>query len=321
MAQRCVILDDYQNVALTLADWSPVSCELDIRVISEHLGSKERVIEALRDAAIVCIMRERTLFPRDVLEALPNLKLIVTTGMYNAAVDIAAALARGIVICGTRSLGHPTAELTMGLLIDLARKISFEDARLKAGAPWQTTIGTDLLGKTIGLLGLGRLGARVAQYAKAFEMKPIAWSQNLTAERAQEVGATYVSKEELFAQSDFLSIHLVLSDRTRGLVGANELARMKPTAFLINTSRGPIIDEAALLDALRKNRIAGAALDVYDVEPLPVDHPYRQIPNLLLTPHLGYVTEDNYRTFFREIVEDIRAWLDGKPLRLVTGNK
>jgi D-3-phosphoglycerate dehydrogenase len=266
-------------------------------------------------------MRERTAFPRSVIEALPNLKLIVTTGLYNAAIDLEAALARGIVISGTRGLPHPTAELAFGLMLDLARNISREDAAMKRGVPWQTTVGTDLNGKTLGLLGLGRLGSRVAKYARAFDMDVIAWSQNLTAERAAEGGATLVSKEELFARADFLSVHLVLSPRTHGVVGADDLARMKKSAYLINTSRGPIVDTAALLDALRTNRIAGAALDVYDNEPLAIDHPLRSAPNLVLTPHLGYVTRETLRIFYGDTVEDIRAWLDGKPIRLVTKNK
>lgn len=321
MAHACVILDDYQKVALKMADWSSVKGDLDIKVHDKHLGAEKKVIEALRDAEIVCLMRERTPLPKSVIEALPKLKLIVTTGMYNASVDIAAALERGIVICGTRGSGHPTAELALGLMLDLARNISFENAQMKAGAPWQTTIGIDLKDKTLGLLGLGKLGSKVAQFAKALEMNVIAWSQNLTPERCNEVGVSCVSKEELFSQADFISIHLVLSPRTRGLVGTVDFARMKPTAYLINTSRGPIVDETALIDTLRNRGIAGAGLDVYDIEPLPVDHPLRKLPNTVLTPHLGYVTGASYRTFFRDTVEDIRAYLDGKPVRLVTQNK
>jgi D-3-phosphoglycerate dehydrogenase len=256
-----------------------------------------------------------------VIEALPKLKLIVTTGMYNASVDLAAAMARGITICGTRGVGAPTAELAMGLLLDLARNISFENARMKAGGVWQTTVGIDLSGQTLGLLGLGKLGARVAKLAQAFDMKTIAWSQNLTEERCRELGVEYVSKADLFSRADFLSVHLVLSDRTRALVAAADLARMKQSAFLINTSRGPIVDEAALIDALSNKRIAGAGLDVYDVEPLPVDHPLRKLENTVLTPHLGYVTDINYRRFYADTVEDIRAFLDGKPVRIVTANK
>jgi D-3-phosphoglycerate dehydrogenase len=319
--RQCVLLDDYQNVARECADWSSVEKDIDLTVHNKPLGSEREVIDALRDAEIVCLMRERTAFPRSVIEALPNLKLIVTTGLYNAAIDLEAALARGIVISGTRGLPHPTAELAFGLMLDLARNISREDAAMKRGVPWQTTVGTDLNGKTLGLVGLGRLGLRVARYARAFDMDVIAWSQNLTAERAAEGGATLVSKEELFARADFLSVHLVLSPRTHGVVGADDLARMKKSAYLINTSRGPIVDTAALLDALRTSRIAGAALDVYDNEPLAIDHPLRSAPNLVLTPHLGYVTRETLRIFYGDTVEDIRAWLDGNPIRLVTKNK
>jgi D-3-phosphoglycerate dehydrogenase len=278
-------------------------------------------MEALREATIVCLMRERTALPRKVIEALPNLKLIVTAGMYNASVDLEAAKERGILICGTGGAGGPTAELAFGLMLDLARNISVENARMKAGEPWQVTIGHDLAGLTLGLIGLGKLGAKAARIAQAFDMKVIAWSQNLTAERAGQHGAEYVSKEELFSRSDFVSIHVVLSQRTRGLVGAAELSRMKPTAYLVNTSRGPIVEEAALIAALRDRKIAGAGVDVYDVEPLPTDHPYRSLPNLVMTPHLGYVTENTLRVFYGSMVEDIRAWLDGKPVRIVTANK
>jgi D-3-phosphoglycerate dehydrogenase len=321
MRHRCAILDDYQTVALKLADWSAVSGDLDIQVFNSHLGEPARVIEALKDKSIVCLMRERTPLPRAVIEALPELKLIVTTGMYNASVDLAAAKERGILVCGTRGIGAPTADLAMGLILDLARSISFENARLKAGDPWQVTMGIDLAGQTLGLLGLGKLGQRVAKLAQAFDMKVIAWSQNLTEERCREAGVGYVSKEQLFSQSDFISVHLVLSDRTRGLVGAADFARMKPTAFFVNTSRGPIVQERALIEALEKKKIAGAGIDVYDIEPLPTDHKLRKLPNAVLTPHLGYVTEGNYRVFFRDTVEDIRAFLDGKPVRVVTANK
>src|SRR5690606_8120607 len=252
---------------------------------------------------------------------LPKLKLIVTAGMYNASVDLEAAKERGILISGTGGAGAPTAELAFGLMLDLARNISFENARMKASEPWQVTIGRDLEGSTLGLIGLGKLGARAARIGQAFGMKVIAWSQNLTPERAREHGAEYVSKEELFRRSDFVSIHIVLSQRTRGLVGAIELSQMKPTAYLVNTSRGPIVDEAALIAALRDRKIAGAGVDVYDVEPLPTDHPFRKLPNLVMTPHLGYVTENTLRVFYGNMVEDIRAWLDGKPVRIVTRNK
>ena len=321
MPYRCAILDDYQNVALKLADWSSLSADTEVEVFNAHLGGPERVIETLRNKNIVCLMRERTPLPRVVLEALPDLKLIVTTGMYNASVDLAAAKERGVLVCGTHGAGTPTADLTMGLMLDLARNISFENARLKRGEPWQVTIGVELAGMTLGLLGLGKLGARVAKLAQAFDMNVIAWSQNLTEARCRELGVGYVSKEELFTRSDFVSVHLVLSERTRGLVGAAEFGRMKPTAYFINTSRGPIVEEAALIEALESRRIAGAGIDVYDVEPLPLDHPVRRAPNTVLTPHLGYVTESNYRVFFRDTVEDIRAFIDGNPVRVVTANK
>jgi len=321
MRHRCAILDDYQNVALKMADWSGLANQVDIEVFNAPLGGPEQLIAALKDKTIVCLMRERTPFPRAVLEALPNLKLLVTTGMYNASVDLAAAAERGVLVCGTRGVGAPTADLTMGLILNLARNISFEAARMKAGEPWQTTIGIELAGQTLGLLGLGKLGARVAKLAQAFDMNVIAWSQNLTEERCREVGVKYATKEQLFRDADFVSIHLVLSERTRSLVGAAEFALMKPTAFIINTSRGPIVDEAALLDALRTRKIAGAGIDVYNVEPLPVDHPLRKLPNAVITPHLGYVTEVNYRRFYPDIVEDIGAFIEGKPIRVVEKNK
>ncbi|MBN8919760.1 MAG: D-2-hydroxyacid dehydrogenase family protein, partial [Rhizobiales bacterium] len=237
------------------------------------------------------------------------------------SVDLAAAKARGILVCGTRGIGTPTADLTFGLMLDLARSISLENARMKAGEPWQITVGTDMPGKTLGILGLGKLGSRVAGIAQAFDMNVIAWSQNLTPERCKEVGVTYATKEELFAQSDFITIHLVLSERTRGIVGAADLARMKPSAYLVNTSRGPIVDEAALVKALRDKTIAGAGIDVYGVEPLPIDHAYRSLPNIVMTPYLGYVADGNFLRFYSDTVENIRAWLDGKPVRIVTANK
>ncbi len=321
MRHRCAILDDYQNVALTLADWSGLAEKADIEVFNAPLGGPDQVVAALKDKTILCLMRERTPFPRAVIEALPNLKLIVTTGMYNASVDLAAAAERGVLVCGTRGVGAPTADLTMGLILDLARNISFEHARMKACEPWQTTIGIDLGGQTLGVLGLGKLGARVARLAQAFDMKVIAWSQNLTRERCEEVGVAYATKEQLFQNADFVSIHLVLSERTRGLVGAAEFALMKPSAFLVNTSRGPIVDEAALIDALGKRKIAGAGIDVYNTEPLPVDHPLRKLPNAVLTPHLGYVTEVNYRQMYADTVDDISAFIDGGPVRVVAKNK
>jgi D-3-phosphoglycerate dehydrogenase len=319
MQHRCAILDDYQNVALRLADWSAVQKDAEIVVFTEPLGGKLK--ETLRDFSILCLMRERTPFDRATIEALPNLKLIVTSGMRNAAIDIAAAAARGIPVCGTESIGTPTAELAFGLMLELTRKIGFENARLKTGAPWQSTLGTELAGKTLGILGLGKLGSRVAQIGNAFGMNVIAWSQNLTDEKASAAGAKRVSKEDLFRQSDFITIHTQLSDRTRGVVGAAEFALMKPTAYLINTSRGPIVDEAALIAALRGNKIGGAGIDVYDTEPLALDHPLRKIDKAVITPHLGYVTAEGYRRFYTQMVEDVRAWLDGKPMRVIAPPK
>src|SRR6516164_1529155 len=315
MPIRCAILDDYQNVALKLADWGKVKDRVEIKVFQEHLGGPEKVIAALQGFQVVIAMRERTAFPKKVLDALPDLKLLITTGMRNASIDTEAAKARGISVCGTGTFGNPTSGVAIGLMLELTRRIGFENARLHAGAPWQTTIGLDPEGMTLGVLGLGKLGTRTANIAKAFGMKVIAWSQNLTAERCKEAGVDYVSKEELFRQSDFITIHVVLSQRTRGLVGANELGLMKPSAYLINTSRGPIIEEAALIAALREGKIAGAGLDVFDVEPLPLDHPLRKMENVVITPHLGYVSEQNYRRYFAEAAENIRAFLDGKPVR------
>ncbi len=317
MPHRCAILDDYQNVALKLADWSKLGPDVAVKVFNESLGDQASVIRTLKDYSIVCLMRERTPFPRAVFEALPDLKLVVTSGARNAAIDLAAAEERKVVVCGTETPGNPTTELAFGLMLELTRKIGFENARLKAGAKWQTTLGTDLGGKTLGVVGLGKLGSKAAQIGRAIGMDIIAWSQNLTAERCREIGATLVSKDELFRRSDFITVHLQLSPRTRGLIGAKDLGLMKPTAYFINTSRGPIVEEAALLDALRAKRIAGAGIDVYDVEPLPLDHPLRKLDNAVITPHLGYVTEDNYRRFYGQMVEDIRAWLDGKPVRVI----
>jgi D-3-phosphoglycerate dehydrogenase len=317
MPHRCAVLDDYQNVALACADWSALK-DVQIKVFNRPLGDIEAVAKALADYSIVCLMRERTPFPRALFEKLPNLKLLVTTGARNASIDLEAAKAHGVTVCGTESAGHPTAELAVGLMIDLARKISLENARMKAGEAWQQTIGADLHGHTLGIIGLGRLGTRVAKVGLAFGMNVIAWSQNLTPEKCKEAGVGYATKDNLLKQSDFITIHLVLSPRSRGLIGAPELALMKSSASIINTSRGPIIDEAALIAALQTRAIAGAALDVYDTEPLPRDHPLRKLPNAITTPHLGYVTEDGYRIFYKGTVEAVRAFLDGKPVRVIS---
>jgi phosphoglycerate dehydrogenase-like enzyme len=317
MSLQGAILDDYQSVAMKTADWSSVARDVNFKVFTQSLGAQDKVIAALKDCAVVCLMRERTLFDKGVIDALPNLKLIVTSGMRNAAIDVNAAAARGIPVCGTESLGSPTSELTIGLMLELARKIGIENARLKAGAPWQSTLGIDLYGKTLGIVGLGKLGTRVARIGNALDMKVIAWSQNLTAEKAKEGGATLVSKEELLRQSDFVTVHVQLSARTKGLIGAADLAMMKPTAFFLNTSRGPVADEKAIEAALRNNKIAGAAIDTYNDEPLALDHPFRKLDNIVITPHLGYVTAENYKRFYGQMVENIRAWLDGKPIRVI----
>jgi D-3-phosphoglycerate dehydrogenase len=318
MPVRCAILDDYQNVALKLADWGKVKDRVELKVFHQHLGGADKVIAALQGFQIIVAMRERTGFPKKVIDALPDLKLLVTTGMRNASIDTEAAKGRGVTVCGTGTFGNPTSGVAIGLMLELTRRIGYENARLHAGAPWQTTIGLDLEGMTLGVVGLGKLGARTANIAKAFGMKVLAWSQNLTAEKCREAGVGYASKDELFRQSDFITIHVVLSGRTRGLIGAAELALMKSSAFLINTSRGPIIDEAALISALHQRKIAGAGLDVFDVEPLPLDHPFRKMDNVVTTPHLGYVSEQNYHRYFADAVDDIEAFLDGKPVRVLS---
>jgi phosphoglycerate dehydrogenase-like enzyme len=319
MASKCAVLDDYQNVSLEFADWSRIAGEVDVTVFNEPIGSPQEVVRALAEFDIVCLMRERTPFPREVIDKLPRLKLLVTTGLRNAAIDLAAAADRGITVCGTQLAPHPTAELVFAHMLEFARKVGVENARLKGGAAWQATIGRDLNGKTLGVIGLGRLGRQVARIGEALAMTVLAWSQNLTTALCEGTGATLASKEELLRASDFVTVHLQLSERTRGLIGKSDLALMKPSAFLINTSRGPIVEEAALVDALSANRIAGAGLDVFDIEPLPLDHPFRSLPNAQITPHLGYVTEDNYRLSYGQVVEDIRAWLDNNPLRIIAG--
>jgi phosphoglycerate dehydrogenase-like enzyme len=310
------ILDDYQQVALKMADWSRLQADHKITVFHEPFPDEDAVVRALAGFEVVCLMRERTPFPASLIERLPELRLIVTSGSRNAAIDIAAASKRGVLVCGTETPGHSTAELTMGLMLSLARSIHSEAAAMRAGG-WQTTIGRDLRGKTLGLIGLGRLGGAVAKFGQAFGMKVIAWSQNLTEQRCQEVGAEKVTKDDLLRRADFVSIHTRLSDRTRGLIGSRELGLMKPTAYLINTSRGPIVDEAALISALNEGRIAGAALDVYAREPLPADHHLRSTPRVLLTPHLGYVTEETYRVFYAGMVQAIEGWLAGKPVNVI----
>jgi D-3-phosphoglycerate dehydrogenase len=317
MALRCAILDDYQNVALKLADWSKLK-DVETKVYTDAVRRTDAdTIRDCKDFEIVVMMRERTRFPRAVIEALPKLKLLITTGAYNASIDMKACQERGITVCGTTSHGNPTTGIAFGLMLELTRRIGWENARMKAGEHWQLTLGMDIEGKTLGLLGLGKLGARAAGVGKAFGMKAIAWSQNLTPERCKEVGVDYVTKDDLFKNSDFLSIHVQLGERNRGLVTAREFGLMKKTAYLINTSRGPIVDEAALVEALSRGWIAGAGLDVFDVEPLPAASPFRTLPNLLATPHLGYVTEANYRVYYGEAAEDVAAFLNGSPIRVV----
>ena len=314
---KAAILDDYQGVALKFADWSALAKDVEPKVFDRPFASQAEAIKALQGFAIVVGMRERTPFPRAVIEALPDLKLLITTGARNNSFDVKAATERGITVCGTGAVGNPTVGIVFGLMLELTRHIGFEHARMKAGEPWQTTIGLDLEGMTLGIVGLGKLGQRVATVGKAFGMKVMAWSPNLTPEKAKEAGVDYASREDLFAKSDFISVHLVLSDRSRGLITADDLGRMKKSAYLINTARAPIVDQAALLKTLQDKKIAGAGLDVFEVEPLPLDHPYRKLDNVVITPHLGYVSEQNYRKYFPDIVEDIRAFLDGNPVRVI----
>jgi phosphoglycerate dehydrogenase-like enzyme len=313
---RVAILDDYQRVALRLADWKSLGPEVTVRAFHERLSGEDTLAAELRDFEVIVATRERTHFPRALLERLPNLKLLVTTGMRNVAIDAKAAGELGMVVSGTGMLTPPTAELTWGLIIAIARHIPEETQNMRSGK-WQTTVGIGLNGKVLGVLGLGKLGSEVARVGRAFQMEVIAWSQNLTAEHASSLGVTRVEKDELFQRADFVTIHLILSKRTRGLVTARELALMRPTAYLINTSRGPIVEERALLDSLTNRKLAGAALDVYDEEPLPADHPLRKADNVVLTPHLGYVTVENYRQGYGEAVEDIRAFLSGHPIRTI----
>jgi phosphoglycerate dehydrogenase-like enzyme len=312
---RCVVLDDYQKVASACADWSTVDVELVS--ITEHVTDEGALADQVAGAEILVAMRERTPITRSLLGRIPDLRLLVTTGMTNAAIDLAAAADHGVTVCGTSGIVTPTSELTWALIHALARDVVADDRTMRTGG-WQTRMGMGLHGQRLGLLGLGRIGALVARVGVAFGMDVVAWSQNLTAERAADVGVRSVGKDELLATSDVVSIHLVLSDRTRGLIGANELATMKPTAYLVNTSRGPIVDHDALVSALRGGTIAGAGLDVYDVEPLPVDDPLRGLPNTVLTPHTGYVVTQCYEIFYREIVEDIAAWQAGRPLRIMS---
>jgi phosphoglycerate dehydrogenase-like enzyme len=312
---KVAVLDDYQGVALSMADWKSLGPGVSVHTFRDSIPA-DALADRLSDFAIIVAMRERTPFPRTLIERLSSLKLLVTTGRRNASIDIKAAADRGIPVSGTATLSTPPTELTWGLILSLARHIPEEATAMRTGG-WQATVGMGLHGKVLGVVGLGRLGSEVAKIGSTFGMNVIAWSQNLTADVANTAGARLVDKMTLFRESDVVTIHLVLSPRSRGLVGETELNAMKPTAYLINTARGPIVDEAALVAALRARRIAGAGLDVFDQEPLPADHPLRALDNVLLTPHLGYVTADNYRWMYTEAVEDIRAFLDGKPIRVI----
>lgn len=311
----CVLLDDYQGVATNFADCTVLD-DVEVTSIREHLSDEDAVVDALVDADIVVLMRERTPFPASVLERLPRLQLLVTTGMRNASIDVAAANAGGVTVCGTPSSSTPPVELTWALVLGLMRHLVPENDAFRAAGRWQSTVGRDLAGATLGVVGLGKIGSRVANIGQAFGMDVVAWSQNLTDERASEVGVRRASALcELLGESDVVTLHLVLSDRTRGLLGADELALMRPSGYLVNTSRAGLVDTSALVSALTDGTIAGAGLDVYDEEPLPADHPLRTLPNVLGTPHLGYVTENNYRTYFTGIVDDIAAWRSGHPIR------
>src|ERR1700760_5004672 len=312
---RCAILDDYMNLSLKLADWSKVEDRVDITVFNQPLTSPEAVVSALKDFEIILAMRERTPFPRAIFDQLPKLKLLITSGMRNNSIDLDAAKAKQVGVCGTKWWKDPTAPLTMGLILELTRNMGRESARMHAGEYLQKHVGIEIEDKTLGVVGLGKLGAKVSELAKAFGMNVIAWSPNLTRERCEEVGVRYATKEELFSTADIITIHVVLSDRSRGLVGAADLARMKPTSYIVNSARGPIIDEMALLETLKARKIAGAAIDVFSVEPLPVDHPFRKLDNIVLTPHLGYVTQETFIAHYTQMVEGIDGWLKGEPVR------
>ena len=313
---KLAILDDYQGIARDMADWSQLPPGVEVTFFQDHIVDENQLVDRLRDFDLVQGMRERTAFPGSVLSRLPNLRLLITTGRRNASFDIEAASELGITVCGTNGGGEGPTELTWGLILAMLRHIPEEDQRSRAGS-WGTTIGVGIKGKTLGLIGLGHMGSLVAKVATAFDMKIIAWSLNMTQERAEECGATLVDKETLFKESDIVSIHLVLSDRTRGLVGASDLALMKPSAYIVNISRGPIIDEKSLIDVLERKAIAGAALDTFDIEPLPKDHPLFKTPNTLICPHLGYVIDDSYEAFYAGVIENVRAFTSGEPVRTI----
>ena len=313
---KLAVLDDYQGTAKDLADWSELPAGTDVEFFQDHIVDEDQLVERLKDFDLVMGMRERTPFTRSILSRLPKLRLLITTGRRNASFDMTAASELGITVCGTNGGGEGPTELTWGLILAMLRHIPEEEQRSREGS-WGTTVGVGVKGKTLGLIGLGHIGSLVARVAVAFDMNIIAWSQNLTAERAKECGATLVDKETLFKESDIVSVHLVLSDRSRGLVGASDLALMKPSAYLVNISRGPIVDEKALIDVLERRAIAGAALDTFDVEPLPKDHPLFKTPNTLICPHLGYVIDDSYQSFYAGVIENVRAFVSGEPVRTI----
>jgi phosphoglycerate dehydrogenase-like enzyme len=315
---RLAILDDFQNIVKSIGDWSQIEDRVDVTVYNDHLEDADALVERLQPFDIVVVIRERTKLPKTVLERLPNLKLIVTGGMRNRGIDIAAANAQGVTVCGTGGAGNSTAELTWGLILSVMRNIPEQVQSIREGG-WQVGLGVGLMGKTLGIVGLGRQGSAVAKIGKAFEMDVAAWSTNLTPERCAEEGVRYVeSKEALMAQADVVSVHVILSERSTGLIDADALSHMKETAYLINTSRGPIVDEAALIAAVSEGRISGAGLDVFDIEPLPDDHPYRTLAGIVPTPHLGYTSAENYQCYFEQGIEDIDAWLKGDPVRVIT---
>ncbi|SDS98659.1 Lactate dehydrogenase [Pseudomonas sp. Z003-0.4C(8344-21)] len=316
MAVQIAVIDDWQDVARDVVDWSVLESIGELTFVHDYPADNATLAERLGRYQVICVMRERTRFDEDLLKRLPALELLVTGGMRNAALDMPAAAKLGIKVCGTDSYKHAAPELTWALIMAATRNLLSEANALRNGQ-WQQGLGGDLHGKTLGILGLGSIGQRVAQFGQVFGMRVIAWSENLTAERAAQAGVTYVSKQQLFEQADVLSVHLVLSERSRGLVDAQALGCMKPTALLVNTARGPIVDQAALIKALQKQHIAGAALDVFDEEPLPALHPFRTLDNVLATPHVGYVSRQNYAQFFTQMIEDIQAWAAGEPIRLL----
>ncbi|MCY1355154.1 Glycerate dehydrogenase [compost metagenome] len=316
MPVQIAVIDDWQDVARNVVDWSALDSVGEVSFLHDYPTDTSSLAERLDGFEVICVMRERTRFDEDLLRRLPKLKLLVTGGMRNAALDLKTAAALGIQVSGTDSYKHAAPELTWALIMAATRNLVVEANALRAGQ-WQQGLGGDLHGKTLAILGLGSIGQRVAQFGQVFGMCVIAWSENLTAERAAQVGVTRVSKQELFEQADVLSVHLVLSERSRGLVDAQALGWMKPSALLVNTARGPIVDEAALIKALQKQRLAGVALDVFEQEPLPAHHPFRTLDNVLATPHVGYVSQQNYRLFFSQMIEDIQAWSAGAPIRLL----